>query len=167
MLSNPQPYTFYEFEAMWLDRYLRDINNGIDTELAADIYVQGPNQWRNESKWPIPDTTRLKLYLNAGTGTPAASLNDGRLLTRSRASQSSAAIDYAPEAGPFLLTLLSQSKGRYTADQRPQERGVLSWTSAVLTLPTEVTGHIGLTFCAALQCPHADFLAPPTAVPPD
>ena len=168
MLVNPQPYSYYEFEAMWLDRYLRDIKNGIDTESAAVIYVQGPNQWRNESKWPIPDTTRLKLYLNAGTDAPAASLNDGRLLpTRSRASQSSVAIDYAPEAGPFLLTLLSQSNGRYTADQRPEEHSVLTWTSPVLTVPTEVTGHVGFTFWASVHGTDADFVALLTDVAPD
>jgi predicted acyl esterase len=168
MLLNPQPYTYYEFEAMWLDRYLRDIHNGIETEAAAVIYVQGPNLWRNESKWPIPDTTRLKLYLNGGKGTPAASLNDGRLLPRrSRATQSSVAIDYAPEAGPFLLTLLSQSKGRYTADQRPEEKSVLTWTSPVLSVPTEVTGHIGFTFWASVHGTDADFVALLTDVAPD
>ena len=168
MLMNPQPYTYYEFEAMWLDRYLRDIKNGIDTESVAVIYVQGPNLWRNESKWPIPDTTRLKLYLNAGTGSPAASLNDGQLLpTRSRASQSSVAIDYAPEAGPFLATLLSQSKGRYAADQRHLEKSVLTWTSPVLTVPTEVTGHIGFTFWASVHGTDADFVALLTDVAPD
>ena len=89
------------------------------------------------------------------------------LPTRSRASQSSVTIDYAPEAGPFLATLLSQSKGRYAADQRQLEKSVLTWTSPVLTVPTEVTGHIGFTFWASVHGTDADFVALLTDVAPD
>jgi putative CocE/NonD family hydrolase len=95
-------------------------------------------------------------------------LNDGQLLrTQPKSRQSSVAIDYAPAAGPFLFALLSQSTGRYKADQRPQEKSVLTWTSPVLTVPTEVTGHIGFTFWASVHGTDADFVALLTDVAPD
>ena len=83
---NSLPYTNTEYQVMWLDRWLKGIKNGVDTEPRALIYVQGADQWRFESDWPIPDTHRVSLYLRAGLSGSAISLNDGSLSDRAPAA---------------------------------------------------------------------------------
>lgn len=96
----------------WMDRHLRGIDNGIDREGKALIYVQGPNQWRMESQWPIPDTQRVKLYLLADRSGSIGSINDGSLLpTPPSPLPGPATVGYSAQSGPFLPTLLGALQG--------------------------------------------------------
>lgn len=40
----------------WFDRWLKDVDNGIDQEPPVMRFVMGVDQWRGESDWPLPDT---------------------------------------------------------------------------------------------------------------
>ena len=64
-LAGPEvmPYRGFEYCVMWLDRWLKDIRNEVDEEPPVLLYVQGPNEWRFEQDWPIPDECRVRLYL--------------------------------------------------------------------------------------------------------
>src|SRR5688500_9692079 len=73
------PYSFLEYQAIWMDRFLRGLHMSFDNHPKALIYVQGPNQWRLENVWPIPDTKTTKLYLRSEPSGSVASLNDGSL----------------------------------------------------------------------------------------
>lgn len=162
------PYSFLEYQALWMDRFLRGLHKGFDKEPRALIYVQGPNQWRLEKLWPIPDTHTAKLYLRSAPSGSAMSLNDGSLLAgRPAAHGESVSIAYSPLTGPFLPTLLSGGAGRYKADQRPEEANVLTWTTQPLEVATEVTGRGKLTFWAEVGGTDADFVVQLTDVAPD
>ncbi len=159
------PYSNTEYQVMWLDRWLKGIHNGVDTEPRALIYVQGPNQWRFERDWPIPDTHPVSLYLRASASGSAVSLNDGSLSARSPGRDEAAvSYTYSP-TGPF-----NQANGNgpiLAVDQRPNEVHSLTWTSETLDVPTEATGWWSLNFWASASAPDTDFVVEITDVAPD
>ncbi|MFT3802016.1 MAG: CocE/NonD family hydrolase [Burkholderiaceae bacterium] len=168
MLKDVQPWSFFEYQAMWMDRHLRGIDNGVGSNGQALIYVQGPDQWRTESQWPIPDTQAVRLHLRADRSGSIGSINDGSLQPAAPADAAGAAtISYSEQAGPFLPTLLSSSQGRYKADQRPVETRALTWTTRQLPVATEVTGRARLAFWASIHGQDADFVVQLTDVAPD
>jgi predicted acyl esterase len=168
MVQNLLPYSYFEYTAMWLDHYLRGIDNAVDKSPAATIFVQGANQWRLEPKWPIPDTRMATLYLNAAKSGSAGSLNDGSLrAVGPKGAGAAASVGYSPTSGPFLPTLTSSSTGRYKADQRSVESKVLTWTTPALTAATEVTGHAKVKLWAAVTGKDADFVVLLNDVAPD
>jgi putative CocE/NonD family hydrolase len=159
------PYTNVEYQVMWLDRWLKGIKNGVDTQPRALIYVQGPDPWRFESDWPIPDTHKVKLFLRQRLSGTAISLNDGSLSDDApRFGEDSVSYTYSP-AGPF-----NQANGNgpiLAVDQRPNEVHSLTWTSEALRVPTEATGWWSLVFWASVNAPDTDFVVEITDVAPD
>lgn len=62
----------------WFDRWLKDIENGVENEPAVRIFVMGLNQWVDESEWPIGRTKYVKYFLHSD-GHANGRLGDGRL----------------------------------------------------------------------------------------
>jgi putative CocE/NonD family hydrolase len=120
------PHSFLEYQAIWMDRFLRGLHRSFDREPRALIYVQGPNQWRFENAWPIPDTHTAKLYLRAAASGSVVSLNDGSLLAaRPRSRDASVSIRYSPDTGPFLppgATGRTSGPKRQTCSRGPRGR---------------------------------------------
>jgi uncharacterized protein len=157
---------------LWFDRWLKGIHNGIDQGPRALIYVPGPNQWRYEADWPIPDTKRTRLYLSAEKSGSAQSLNDGSLTaTPPKADAAPEAYAYAPgdAAGPATLFANQQGQeaGSNAVDQRPFEATRMTWTTAALKVPTEVTGTVALDFWASSTIGDPDFAVRLVDVAPD
>jgi len=47
----------------WFDRFLKNINNDVETE-KAEYYVEGLNKWKTSKRWP-PEKSKLRIfYLN-------------------------------------------------------------------------------------------------------
>ena len=184
-----RPYSGADVQLMWLDRWLRGEQNGIDTEPPVQIFVQGPDQWRYEHDWPLPDERRIRLYLsNAPSGT-AASRNDGSLSRRlpSESGQASYDFDPATSRNPAAVTTptmiftgsgapsiapanlpsgASREHGRLIIDKTPYEADAVTWTSSVLDHPAEITGFPRLVLWASVSRPDADFIAELTDVDP-
>ncbi|MDA8252480.1 MAG: CocE/NonD family hydrolase [Rhodospirillales bacterium] len=164
-------HTLYlqELQVQWLDHWLKDAPNGADTAPRVMLYVKGPNRWRYESDWPIPDAKQVTLFLQAARSGSIASLNDGGLAATPPAAPPPApvAVAYTPGSGPTLPVLLSATRGRSHDDQRPDEAKVLTWTTPPLTVPTEVTGEPRLTLWAASSADDGDLVASLDDVAPD
>jgi putative CocE/NonD family hydrolase len=62
----------------WLDRWLKGIDNGIDTEPLVSLFVMNTNMWLTADTYPLPETRFAKLYLSSG-GAANSSRGDGRL----------------------------------------------------------------------------------------
>ena len=47
----------------WMDRYVRDIDNGVEREKPVHVFILGSNRWIDADAWPIPgiraDTIKL------------------------------------------------------------------------------------------------------------
>ncbi len=152
----------------------------------ALIWIMGPNKFRWEKTWPIPDTNYTKLYLRAKSSgtiklpTPrgrAASddpeagkvnLTDGSLsLAAPAADEAPMIYKYFPESGPFLATGRLQGGGWTKVDESEYENKTVSWTTDALTFPTEVTGNIVFDFSASSNSPDADVVLLVTDLGPD
>jgi putative CocE/NonD family hydrolase len=71
---------FLSLRRRWFDRWLRDVDNGVDREPPVKLFVMGGGSgrrnaagrldhggaWRAESDWPIPDTRWTPYYLGPG-----------------------------------------------------------------------------------------------------
>ncbi|MDN4073866.1 CocE/NonD family hydrolase [Fictibacillus terranigra] len=159
------PYNFLDYQVLWFDHYLKGIDNGIDREDGVLIYVQGPNQYRYEKAWPIPDTKMARLYLSKEKSGTINSLNDGSLsIKRTNRQKLSTSYSYSPSSGPFLPTMLSTSAGRLKIDQKPYEEQTVTWTTGFLPVPIEVTGTLSLTFWAEANAVDSDFVVQVTDV---
>jgi uncharacterized protein len=184
-----RPYTGFEVQLRWFDRWLRGEPGGGDTEPPVQIFVQGPDRWRYEQDWPLPDERRVRLFLADAPSGTAASRNDGSLTRELPAGSAQAGYDFdpatarnpaavsmpaiamvadgAPTIAPSVLPPGAERiHGRLIIDKSPYEAQALTWTSAVLDRPAEITGFPRLVLWASVSRPDADFIAELTDVAP-
>jgi hypothetical protein len=57
-----------ELVLRWMDRWVRDIPNGIDREPPVRVYLMGAGQWLTLPDWPAPGVRKQALYLDGRTG---------------------------------------------------------------------------------------------------
>jgi putative CocE/NonD family hydrolase len=74
--------SFLDLRLRWFDRWLRDVDNGVEREPAVRLFVMGGGSgrknaagrmdhggsWRSETDWPIPDTRWTPYYLQPDGG---------------------------------------------------------------------------------------------------
>lgn len=158
----PLPFTGFEYAVLWLDRWLKDVSNGVDDEPPVLLYVQGPNDWRFERDWPLSDERRVRLYLREQASGTGAGLNDGTLSGSSPGNDKAFAYEYSPD-GPYNAASVS-AVSRPCFDKTPYEAHGLAWTSEQLAVPTEVTGYPLLSFWSTLSATDTDFVVEITDV---
>jgi len=165
-----EPYDFQTMRILWFDHYLKGIDNGVDAWPRALLYIPGPNRWRYEDDWPIPDAVDTQFFLDPAASGSAQSLNDGTLATRPPA-RGTTTYNYVPPdaAGPATLFANEQGQeaGSSAIDQRPFEPLRLTWTSAPLAKPTEVTGTPVVDLWLSSTTGDPDFAARLVDVGPD
>ena len=149
------------------------------------LWIMGPNKFRWEKAWPLPDTRYAKFYLRAKpsgsikpppvrgqlSDDPNAGANrvkDGSLSAAPPSADEAATVyRYFPESGPFLPAARTSNEGWPRIDQAPFETATASWSTEPLTAPTEVTGNIVFDFSAASTAADTDFVLMVTDVGPD
>lgn len=62
----------------WMDRWLLEVDNGIDKEPLVSVFVMGSNDWLYGNTYPLPQTEFNKYYLSS-KGAANSSLGDGWL----------------------------------------------------------------------------------------
>jgi predicted acyl esterase len=163
--SSIHPFSGFDYEVLWLDRWLKGIHNGVDNGPRALLYVQGPNQWRFENSWPIPDEHRIRLFLNSAVSGTGVSLNDGSLSDEQRAARATPVSYHYSPSGPYNAASVTGTT-RLTFDQSPYEAHGLTWTSEPLADPTEMTGYANFNFWASSTAADTDFVVQITDVSP-
>ena len=61
------PEAVFDYDEMvlrWMDRWVREIDNGVDREPPVRVFVMGENRWRTASAWPMPEARSQSLYLS-------------------------------------------------------------------------------------------------------
>jgi predicted acyl esterase len=162
---HPAQYDYQTYSVLWFDRWLKGIDNGYDRKPEALIWVEGANQYRYEEQWPPTDTHWSRLSLRSTPSGSAQSLNDGSLSTKSPGRDEPGVSYVHDPAGPF-----NNAGGggiRPLVDQRGDERNSLTWTTAALSTPAEVTGWPRLQFWASSSAPDTDFVVEISEVAPD
>jgi predicted acyl esterase len=93
----------------WYDRWLRGIDNGIDDELPARIFVMGANRWRTAATWPLPATDWQAWYLHS-RGHANSLSGDGGLTREDVLVYTSPELDQPVDVtGPITVVLYAAS----------------------------------------------------------
>ncbi|MFY9531862.1 MAG: CocE/NonD family hydrolase [Candidatus Acidiferrales bacterium] len=152
-----------EIAVRWWDRWLKDVENGIETEPRLAVYMrhwcvpdptieQIPGEWRNEKSWPPAGERDRTLYLDSEhllrDSAPAAGLHQ---------------LKYVPSVGiegGFWW-------GEVTNDQRPTDAFSLVYDSPPLENDTAILGQPRVMLTASASAPLADWFARLSDVAPD
>jgi uncharacterized protein len=158
----------------WFDRWLKHIDNGVDRERPVRIFTMGPNTWREEDDWPLPDTDFRKLYLHS-RGHANSATGDGALTEHPPLREPEDVYLYDPRnpvptvGGCTFLPGLWVAANSGPKDQRSVElrHDVLCYTTAPLQLPLEITGPVRLVLYVSSSARDTDFTGKVVDVAPD
>lgn len=160
-----------DIEALrWFDRWLKGIDNGIDTEPPVLIYVINGDGWRQEKEWPLARQQMVTLFLDEGstlTGGPAVQGADDYMADYSHHTLSET-LDVgwykdfypAPVSDLFYLDRFLAASG-----DNPQglplrtETGKksLAYTTVPLASDAEMTGHPEIRIWVTSTADYGDF----------
>jgi putative CocE/NonD family hydrolase len=147
----------------WFSRWLKDEQNGIDSEAPIKVFVQGINRWRDEQEWPPARSKPTPWYLGA---------DDSFSPTKPLAGESPDSYVYDPEdpcptCGGNLLMPAKFMPG--PVDQAPilDRRDVLVYTSAALGEDLELAGNVSAVLYASTSALDTDWMIKLCEVRPD
>ena len=138
------------------------------------LFVMGPDVWREEDDWPLPDTAFTPWYLHSRGGANTAS-GDGALSPEAPGDEPEDAFLYDPRdpvptaGGATFLPGVWLGANAGPRDQTAVERreDVLCYTSPALAAPLEVTGPVRLVLYASSSARDTDFTGKLVDVEPD
>jgi putative CocE/NonD family hydrolase len=168
----------------WFDTWLRGAPTGMDrTPTPLHLYDLGARHYLDAPTWPLPRTSPLRLYLDAGRSTTASSVNDGTLTQeRPRAAGadpvafggvSSPCSGSTDQWGSGATTLLLAATGTLSEPCDGDDRSLqstptaLTYTSAVLTQPMMLGGPIGVSILATSTTTDSEWVVNVEDVGPD
>lgn len=143
----------------WFDKFLKDIENGVEREPAVQYYMLGANTWEGVEKWPPKQALYQKAYIHS-TGNAGTSGGDGSLDMTAPVREPFDAYVFDPEdPAPFLIDVSENEMnvpGNYSeVDKR---KDVLVYTSAPLKSHLEIAGNIYAEIYAASSARDTDWL---------
>jgi len=158
----------------WFDHFLKGEANGVLDEPPVKIFVMGPDVWREEADWPLPDTDWQHWYLHSA-GSAGTKAEDGVLTKRTPGDEPADSYLYDPRnpaptvGGASFLPGLFIAANAGPRDQREVEQraDVLCYTSEVLTADMEVTGPVRLVLYVSSSAVDTDFTGKLVDVHPD
>ena len=153
----------------WFDHWLKDIDNGVDTDKPVKLFAMGVNKWREFDEWPPAAIGYTPFYLSDGTSNSANSLNDGVLSAIKPDAQSETYDEYNSDPENPIRSFGGQHLGDNNGprDQRGQENDVLTYTTEVLEEPLDVTGPVKAVLHASSSAIDTDWVVRITDVHPD
>jgi putative CocE/NonD family hydrolase len=148
----------------WFDHHLRGLDNGIGHEAPVRLFVMGPDRWREEQDWPLPDTEFRRYHLHSG-GHANTAEGDGVLSGEPPGAEPEDTFLYDPldpvpsVGGATVLTGAAVSANAGPRDQRQVEArtDVLCYTTPPLESDLEVTGPIELALYVSSSATDTDF----------
>ena len=138
------------------------------------LFVMGPDVWREEEDWPLPDTAFTRWYLHSGGRANTAS-GHGMLSPEPPGDEPDDSFLYDPRdpvptvgGATFLPGVwLGANAGPRDQSAVEQREDVLCYTSEPLPRPLEVTGPLRLVLYASSSAPDTDFTGKLVDVAPD
>ena len=150
----------------WFGRWLKGEPTDADEWPPIQLFVMGANTWRAENEWPLARTAYTTFYLHANGPANAASGNG----TLSREPPRDEPTDqYLYDPRDPVMTLFSADGQLEPIDQRALDgrQDILSYATAPLEAPVEVTGPILVKLYASSSARDTDFTAKLIDVWPD
>lgn len=163
----------------WFDRYLRDIDTGIDREPAVQLLLAhgdrenmlaGDFVTTSSADWPVPGTTWVPLHLDATVSGTARSINDGSLVLgpSQPATQTYPAIPSLPSAtDPYNTAIVGFNDGGQLTDMTLAEPQGLSYTTGPFASPVQAAGPASVELSLSSTAPDTDIYVVLSDVWPD
>lgn len=156
----------------WFDHWLKNEDNNVEKEPPVKLFIMGPDVWRNEDDWPLPDTQWREIYLHSDG---RATTDGGKLSSIAPQQEPTDSYTYDPSdpvptiGGASFLPGLFVAANAGPRDQRiVEDRGdVLCYTGDPLEHDTEVTGPIRLILYVRSSALDTDFTGKLVDVYPD
>ncbi len=152
----------YGSEALrWLDYWLKGIDNGIMKEPSIHYYLQaGPSKgmWQTADQWPLTDRKATAYYFADGRTGTVKSANDGSLSTTPPSSPTAAdayTVDYTTTTGTKSRWSAVDAAHAYP-DMTARDAKAVTYTTARLETPLEVTGHPVIHLWLSTSAPDLD-----------
>jgi len=143
----------------WFDHYLKGVDNGVDREPPVDIFIMGDNTWRREKEFPLARTAWTDFYLHSG-GKANGGAGDGTLDTIAPKAEPVDTFTYDPgKPTPYLIDAreLELSLNEDYAKIHATRGDLLTFTTAPLAKPMEITGPMSATLWAATDARDTDW----------
>lgn len=148
----------------YLNLWLKDMDDGVASELPVRYFQIGENRWRQTESWPPPDSHQVEWYL--GSDGSAAGLGSRGTLTRALPSGDASdtftydPADPVPTNGGQVYWGMNEVAAVGPADQRPvlTRSDVLLYRSRPLPEPVRIAGNIEAVLWAASSAEDTDFI---------
>ncbi len=121
----------------FFDRYLKDIQNGIDKEPPIYLYVMNSGHWRFENEWPLKRQVVTPYYFSDAHQLSPQRDGDGSDKYRADFTQDSR---YSENKGNRWLGMMG-TVPKELPIRTEKDKQCLTYTTTVLQSDTEVTGH--------------------------
>ncbi len=156
----------------WFDKWLKGIDNGIDTFGPVTTWQQGGG-WTTATDYPRPGLEPRRMYLSGTpSGTTNTSLHDGSLTTTLPDDTGRLTV------GPGVMSVCSRDNAvetmgisgiivGCTEDARPHELNGLTFTGAPVGVPTEISGAVNVHLNTVLDATDGYWTATLNDVAPD
>lgn len=140
----------------WFDRFLKDIDNGIDRAPPVRLFDLVARRWRDFDAWPRPPARR---YFISSDGLAAVS-EAGRLAPAAPAETSRDTVVHDPwRPVPALGGHNAEPGGMRERSAIDNRSDVLTYTTAPLAAPLTLAGEVRLTLSARADQPSFDISA--------
>jgi hypothetical protein len=151
-----------ELVLSWMDRYVREIPNGVDTLPRVRVYLMGADEWLTGSRWPLAGTVPMPLYLSGGDSIAP----DGRLLkTRPREDEAFSVFFSDPEHP--LTDPYGDASGAHDYNRLTGRSDLLSFDTAPLDSAVDVVGPVSADLYFSVDNRDTDFYVRLLDVAPD
>ena len=134
-------------EQKWFDHWLKGVDNGVQNTPNVNLYPVGGGHWEHYSTWPVPATRYTPYFLTGERSGSARSLNDGSLSPTAPARGDGDRAPLLPASSPCSRLTAQWTAGAAAGtpcetDNRAFEASSLTYTTATLTRPMQLTGPV-------------------------
>lgn len=146
----------------WMDRYVRNIQNGVDRLAPVRYFVMGANEWREAAEWPLPNAELASLYLAA-----SKERMDRGVLQRDPVTMSASSTSFVSDPDDPVRDPHPFYSGANDYRSLADRSDVLVFDSAPLDRDTEITGPITAEIYLEVDAPDTDLWVRVLDVAPD
>lgn len=144
----------------FFDRWLKGIQNGIDTEPPISIDVMGKG-WRTENEWPLARQKNTDYFFSGGNALATAPGAAGADDYKSDFTHDSS---FGPNKGNRWLMYIIDDR---VPDRVEKDKQCLTYTTGILDSDTEVTGYPIADFWVSSTAGNGDFFLYLEDITPD
>lgn len=149
---------------MWLEHFLKGVDNGIEKTSTVEYYSIGENAWKEGGSWPVENVSQIFCYLDgeeddlaSGSGTACGK---GSLTFALPEKEGKDSYEYDPDHPAVHVIDMSDNElevpEEYT--QVEEREDILSYTTPVLKEPLTITGDMRAKLYLSCDCPDTDLV---------